>query len=94
MVTVVAAGVPADQIAMNVEREQKTCDEAPFYVLGPLVTDAAPGYDHITSCIGATLAAMAGASYLCYVTPMEHLGLPSEADVRESLEYLERRGLI
>ncbi len=77
--------VPFNQIAMNVERQQKVCDEAPFYVLGPLVTDAAPGYDHITSCIGATAAGVAGAAYLCYVTPMEHLGLPTEGDVREGI---------
>jgi phosphomethylpyrimidine synthase len=77
--------VPFNQIAMNVERQQRVCDEAPFYVLGPLVTDAAPGYDHITSCIGATAAGVAGAAYLCYVTPMEHLGLPEPQDVREGI---------
>ncbi|MBI3725571.1 phosphomethylpyrimidine synthase ThiC [bacterium] len=77
--------VPFNQIAMNVERQQRVCREAPFYVLGPLVTDAAPGYDHITSCIGATAAGTAGAAYLCYVTPMEHLGLPEEQDVRDGI---------
>jgi phosphomethylpyrimidine synthase len=77
--------VPFNQIAMNVERQQRVCDESPFYVLGPLVTDAAPGYDHITSCIGATAAGVAGAAYLCYVTPMEHLGLPQEQDVRDGI---------
>ena len=74
--------VPLDQIEMNVKRQQEVCHGAPFYVLGPLVTDVAPGYDHITSAIGATLAAYAGASYLCYVTPREHLGLPSLEDVK------------
>jgi phosphomethylpyrimidine synthase len=77
--------VPFNQIQMNVEREIKVCDGAPFYVLGPVVTDVAPGYDHITSCIGATAAAYYGASLLCYVTPAEHLGLPTESDVREGV---------
>lgn len=77
--------VPMDQIKDNVERQQEVCDGAPFYVLGPLVTDIAPGYDHITSAIGATEAARAGAAMLCYVTPKEHLGLPDEDDVREGL---------
>jgi phosphomethylpyrimidine synthase len=77
--------VPMDEIADNVERQQEVCDGAPFYVLGPLVTDVAPGYDHITSAIGATEAARAGAAMLCYVTPKEHLGLPEEADVRDGL---------
>jgi phosphomethylpyrimidine synthase len=77
--------VPFDQIAMNVEKEMLMCHEAPFYVLGPLVTDIAPGYDHITSAIGATMAGYAGAAMLCYVTPKEHLGLPDENDVREGL---------
>ncbi len=77
--------VPMDQIKGNVERQQEVCDGAPFYVLGPLVTDIAPGYDHITSAIGATEAARAGAAMLCYVTPKEHLGLPDEDDVREGL---------
>ncbi|WP_132058612.1 phosphomethylpyrimidine synthase ThiC [Halorussus amylolyticus] len=77
--------VPMDQIAANVERQREVCDGAPFYVLGPLVTDIAPGYDHITSAIGATEAARAGAAMLCYVTPKEHLGLPDAEDVREGL---------
>jgi phosphomethylpyrimidine synthase len=77
--------VPFDQIAMNVEREQKVCHGAPFYVLGPLVTDIAPGYDHITSCIGATMAGTAGAAFLCYVTPAEHLSLPNTEDVRQGV---------
>jgi phosphomethylpyrimidine synthase len=77
--------VPMDEIADNVERQQAACDGAPFYVLGPLVTDVAPGYDHITSAIGATEAARAGAAMLCYVTPKEHLGLPDEEDVRDGL---------
>ncbi len=74
--------VPFGEIQMNMERQQELCDGAPFYVLGPIVTDIAPGYDHITSSIGATSAAYYGASLLCYVTPSEHLGLPAEADVR------------
>jgi len=77
--------VPMDEIDDNVERQQEVCDGAPFYVLGPLVTDVAPGYDHITSAIGATEAGRAGAAMLCYVTPKEHLGLPDEDDVREGL---------
>jgi len=74
--------IPLDQIPMNMEREQRVCDGAPFYVLGPVVTDVAPGYDHITSCIGATTAAYHGASLLCYVTPAEHLALPTCEDVK------------
>jgi phosphomethylpyrimidine synthase len=77
--------IPFDQIAMNMEKQQQLCYEAPFYVLGPLVTDIAPGYDHITSAIGATLAAVSGASFLCYVTPKEHLGLPNVEDVRQGI---------
>ena len=77
--------VPFDQIEMNVKKEMELCHEAPFYVLGPLVTDIAPGYDHITSCIGATMAGSAGAAMLCYVTPKEHLGLPDENDVKQGL---------
>ncbi len=77
--------LPLDQIEMNVRKQQEICDEAPFYVLGPLVTDIAPGYDHITSAIGATMAAFAGASLLCYVTPKEHLGLPDLEDVRQGV---------
>ncbi|WP_339104127.1 phosphomethylpyrimidine synthase ThiC [Haloterrigena salinisoli] len=77
--------VPMHKVAENVERQQEVCDGAPFYVLGPLVTDVAPGYDHITSAIGAAMAAQAGAAMLCYVTPKEHLGLPDEEDVRDGL---------
>ena len=77
--------VPLDQIPMNMEKERELCDEAPFYVLGPLVTDIAPGYDHITSAIGATVAAQHGAAMLCYVTPKEHLGLPDIDDVRQGI---------
>jgi len=74
--------VPFDQIQYNMEIQQKICNGAPFYVLGPVVTDIAPGYDHITSAIGGTAAAFYGASFLCYVTPREHLGLPNANDVR------------
>ena len=74
--------IPMDEIEMNVKKEMELCHEAPFYVLGPLVTDVAPGYDHITSAIGAAMAAQAGTSMLCYVTPKEHLGLPNAEDVR------------
>jgi len=77
--------VPMHQVAMNVERQQKVCHGAPFYVLGPLVTDVAPAYDHITSAIGAALAGWAGASLLCYVTPAEHLSLPNAEDVRQGV---------
>jgi phosphomethylpyrimidine synthase len=68
-----------------VEKERELCHDAPFYVLGPLVTDIAPGYDHITSAIGAALAGEAGAAMLCYVTPKEHLGLPNKDDVRQGV---------
>ncbi len=74
--------IPFDQIQYNMEIQQKICRAAPFYVLGPVVTDIAPGYDHITSAIGGTAAAFYGASFLCYVTPREHLGLPTLQDVR------------
>jgi phosphomethylpyrimidine synthase len=77
--------VPLDQIPMNMAKERELCDEAPFYVLGPLVTDVAPGYDHITSAIGAAVAAQHGAAMLCYVTPAEHLGLPDADDVRQGI---------
>lgn len=77
--------VPLDQIAANVTLEKKLCEGAPFYVLGPLVTDIAPGYDHITSAIGGAIAASAGADFICYVTPTEHLGLPTPDDVREGV---------
>ena len=75
--------VPFDQIEYNMKLERQLCHGAPFYVLGPLVTDIFPGYDHITSCIGATSAAYHGASMLCYVTPKEHLGLPKKDDVKQ-----------
>ena len=75
--------VPLDQIEFNMKLERRLCHGAPFYVLGPLVTDIFPGYDHITSCIGATSAAWHGASMLCYVTPKEHLGLPKKDDVKQ-----------
>ncbi len=77
--------IPLDQIEMNVRREIEVCDGAPFYVLGPLVTDIAPGYDHITSCIGAALAGWHGTAMLCYVTPKEHLGLPDREDVKQGM---------
>jgi phosphomethylpyrimidine synthase len=77
--------VPLDQIEMNIRLQKRVCQGAPFYVLGPLVTDIAPGYDHIVSAIGGAVAAAAGADFLCYVTPAEHLGLPSVDDVREGL---------
>ncbi len=77
--------VPFNQIQENMELQQKICNGAPFYVLGPLVTDIAPGYDHITSAIGGTAAAFYGASFLCYVTPREHLGLPNAEDVRQGV---------
>jgi phosphomethylpyrimidine synthase len=77
--------IPMHLIRMNVEMEQRLCHEAPFYVLGPLVTDIAPGYDHITSAIGAAIAGEAGAAMLCYVTPKEHLGLPNKDDVRQGV---------
>lgn len=77
--------MPMDQIAANVLLEKRLCHGAPFYVLGPLVTDIAPGYDHITSAIGGAIAAAAGADFLCYVTPAEHLKLPSVEDVREGV---------
>ncbi|MFS8857042.1 phosphomethylpyrimidine synthase ThiC [Synechococcus sp. H55.7] len=77
--------VPMDQIEFNVRKQMEECDEAPFYVLGPLVTDIAAGYDHISSAIGAALAGWYGAAMLCYVTPKEHLGLPNAEDVRNGL---------
>ncbi len=75
--------VPFDQIELNMKLQRRLCHGAPFYVLGPLVTDVFPGYDHITSCIGATAAAYHGASMLCYVTPKEHVGLPKRDDVKQ-----------
>ena len=77
--------IPLDQVEMNIKLQKRVCHEAPFYVLGPLVTDIAPGYDHIVSAIGGAIAAAAGADFLCYVTPSEHLGLPSVEDVKEGL---------
>lgn len=77
--------VPMDQIPMNMEMQIQMCHEAPFYVLGPLVTDIAPGYDHITSAIGAAIAGQHGAAMLCYVTPREHLGLPDLNDVKQGV---------
>ncbi len=77
--------VPFDQIAANMKLEKKLCRNAPFYVLGPLVTDVAPGYDHITAAIGGTMAAINGADFLCYVTPAEHLALPTIQDVHDGV---------
>lgn len=77
--------VPYDQIEANVKLQKRLCYDAPFYVLGPLVTDLAAGYDHIAAAIGGTLAAVAGADFLCYVTPSEHLGLPTAEDVRDGV---------
>ena len=77
--------VPIDQIAANMKVQQTICMGAPFYVLGPLVTDIAPGYDHITSAIGGAVAAMNGAAFLCYVTPAEHLALPNVEDVKQGI---------
>ncbi len=77
--------IPMDQIQMNIEKQVEICNGAPFYVLGPLVTDVAPGYDHITSAIGAAMAGWHGAAMLCYVTPKEHLGLPNNEDVKQGV---------
>lgn len=77
--------VPLNLIETNIVLQKKLCNEAPFYVLGPIVTDVAPGYDHITSAIGGALAGYYGADFLCYVTPSEHLGLPSPRDVRDGV---------
>jgi phosphomethylpyrimidine synthase len=77
--------IPMDKIKEQVDLEVEWCDGAPFYTLGPLVTDIAPGYDHITSAIGAAMIGWYGASMLCYVTPKEHLGLPNEKDVRDGI---------
>ena len=77
--------VPLNQIEANIVLEKKLCKDAPFYVLGPIVTDIAPGYDHITSAIGVALAGYYGADFICYVTPSEHLGLPTVDDVREGV---------
>ncbi len=77
--------VPLNQVRANMEIQQSLCKGAPFYVLGPLVTDIAPGYDHITAAIGGAVAAMSGAAFLCYVTPAEHLALPNADDVKEGI---------
>jgi phosphomethylpyrimidine synthase len=77
--------VPINQVAMNIQIQKELCKGAPFYVLGPLVTDVAPGYDHITSAIGGAISGAAGADFLCYVTPSEHLRLPDLDDVREGV---------
>ena len=74
--------IPLNEVAFNMETQRRLCDDAPFYVLGPVVTDVFPGYDHITSAIGAAEAARAGAAMLCYVTPKEHVGLPELEDVK------------
>ena len=77
--------VPLNQVAANMEVQKSICMGAPFYVLGPLVTDIAPGYDHITAAIGGAVAAMSGAAFLCYVTPAEHLALPNVEDVKQGI---------
>src|SRR5213075_1547226 len=77
--------IPMDQIQLQVQKENEMCYEAPFYTLGPLVTDIAPGFDHITSAIGAAMIGWHGASMLCYVTPKEHLGLPNPEDVKQGV---------
>ena len=76
---------PLNQVAANMQVQQSICMGAPFYVLGPLVTDIAPGYDHITAAIGGAVAAMSGAAFLCYVTPAEHLALPNVEDVKQGI---------
>ena len=77
--------VPLNQVKANMEIQQSLCKGAPFYVLGPIVTDIAPGYDHITAAIGGAVAAMSGAAFLCYVTPAEHLALPNADDVKQGI---------
>ena len=77
--------VPMHLIKVNIEKQLEWCDEAPFYTLGPLTTDIAPGYDHITSAIGAAMIGWYGTAMLCYVTPKEHLGLPNKQDVRDGV---------
>jgi phosphomethylpyrimidine synthase len=77
--------IPYNEIQMNMEREREKCDDAPFYILGPVVADCAPGYDHITAAIGAAQGAFHGAAMLCYVTPKEHLALPNKDDVRDGV---------
>jgi phosphomethylpyrimidine synthase len=77
--------LPIQQVEMNIRLQKEVCDGAPFYVLGPVVTDVAPGYDHVTAAIGSAVAGAAGADFLCYVTPAEHLGLPDDQDVRQGI---------
>ncbi len=77
--------IPIHQVVANIQLQKTICKGAPFYVLGPIVTDVAPGYDHITSAIGGAIASWAGADYLCYVTPSEHLALPSPQQVYEGV---------
>ena len=77
--------LPLNQIEANVQLQKSICKGAPFYVLGPLVTDVAAGYDHITGAIGGAIAAAAGTDFLCYVTPAEHLSLPDSDDVRQGV---------
>ena len=77
--------VPMQLIKENMDKQLETCKEAPFYTLGPLTTDIAPGYDHITSAIGASMIAWYGCAMLCYVTPKEHLGLPNRQDVKDGV---------
>ena len=79
------APTPLNQVAANMQVQQSICMGAPFYVLGPLVTDIAPGYDHITAAIGGAVAAASGAAFLCYVTPAEHLALPNVEDVKQGI---------
>lgn len=77
--------IPVDEIEMNMKKEQELCKDAPFYILGPVVTDCAPGYDHLTAAMGGLLGAYHGAAMLCYVTPKEHIGLPNAEDVRAGI---------
>ena len=77
--------IPANEVERNIKMQKSLCNEAPFYVLGPLVTDIAPGYDHIVGAIGGVIAGMSGVDYLCYVTPSEHLGLPNLEEVKEGI---------
>jgi phosphomethylpyrimidine synthase len=77
--------LPLNNVTANIQLQKAICKEAPFYVLGPVVTDIAPGYDHIVGAIGGAVAGLAGADFLCYLTPSEHLALPSLADVREGV---------
>ena len=83
--------VPMHMIHENMERQLEACHEAPFYTLGPLTTDVAPGYDHITSGIGAAMIGWYGCAMLCYVTPKEHLGLPAKEDVKDRSHYVQNR---